>query len=114
MTNVLQFKRAPEKPSRDVFLEGLVEKQRQGKILGQMTMTMTDEGSSFYADGCFTERLQFAGYTLIKALNEVSDQIAASPTCGRTTVQTINIKPPVVPRRGVPKRLASSTGFGEL
>jgi hypothetical protein len=59
--------------------------------LGVIEMRMTHEGSLFSVNGVYADRLQFAGYTLIKALNEITERICASGTAGFTESGPIQI-----------------------
>lgn len=62
-----------------------------GGTYGLIEMRMTDEGSLFSVEGVYADRLQFAGYTLIKALNEIADRISTSGTAGSTPSETIQV-----------------------
>jgi hypothetical protein len=54
-------------------------------------MRITDEGSLFSVEGLYAERLQFAGYTLVKALNEITDRICEAGTAGFTKSGPIQV-----------------------
>jgi hypothetical protein len=60
------------------------KRKTQPKTLGLIQMRITDEGSVFSVEGLYAERLQFAGYTLVKALNEITERICEAGTAGFT------------------------------
>lgn len=80
---------------------------------GLMQFTHTREGSRMVIEGTYSDRLQFGIYTLVKAMNDLVDRVAANGAAGHFSSPSIEEGLPV-PRRRLPKRLREATGFGDL
>lgn len=95
------------------LLAASLEQEKRGELKGIILMTATDEGTQLGILGKFAGHMQFAGYTLIKALNTVGDKIVESGTIGHTHSNSVH-EVWKAPRRQQPKRLREATGFREL
>lgn len=114
MSNVIAFRRSKANDKAGQYpAAGFSD----GEIDGSMLFTSRVSGrSEMKITGVFERRLQFGAFTLIKALSELVDKMADNGTVGHTSVGPIHEPLPGRPeaRRGQPKRLRESTGFGGL
>jgi hypothetical protein len=108
-----QRKEAGKSETAELLAE-LTAREERGELQGFIHIEDDGRATKWGMVGSFAGRYQFAGYTLIKALNVISDFIAADGTAGHTkgptqagTVYTHPVK------RGQPRRLRE-TGFGDL
>lgn len=113
--NIYQFRRPKEAAKSEAaqLLEELTAKERRGELKGFIHIEDDGMHTNWGMLGSFAGRYQFAGYTLIKALNVISDHIATAGTAGHTSGPGVREAMPL-PARGLPKRLREATGFGEL
>jgi hypothetical protein len=86
----------------------------RGELHGSMHITETDEGTRFYALGAYKERMQMGVLSMVRCLNHLVEEIAASGTAGTTkAIEPIDVRVNFK-RTMLPKRLREATGFGEL
>lgn len=108
MGNVIELRRkvAARTSNTAAMLADLTAKEQRGELHGMIHIIKTDEGTSFGVNGEYSERLQFAGYALIKGLNAIADKIAESGSSGYTAAGPIRETWPAVPPiGGLPRRL---------
>lgn len=114
---VIKFRRRKDagKSETAELLAELTAKEERGELLGFIHIEDDGRATKWGMVGSFANRYQFAGYTLIKALNVISDFIAADGTAGQTKgpaqTGTVYTHPA---KRGQPRRLREATGFGDL
>lgn len=115
MGKIYEFRRHAEasKSETAALLEDLTARERRGELKGFIHIEDDGRATKWGMLGSFAGRYQFAGYTLIKALNVISDHIAAAGTAGHTSGPGLKEVLPM-PTRTLPKRLREATGFGEL
>lgn len=115
MGQVIQLRRRKEAGRSETaeLLEELAAKEKRGELRGFIHVEDDGRQTRWGMLGSFAGRYQFAGYTLIKALNVISDHIAAAGTAGHTSGPGIR-EPLPGPTRRQPKRLREVTGFGDL
>lgn len=116
MGNIYEFRPPKEagKSETAALLQELAAKEKRGELKGFIHIEDDGRATKWGMLGSFAGRYQFAGYTLIKALNVISDHIAACGTAGHTSGPGVREVLPVQPPRGLPKRLREATNFGEL
>ena len=86
----------------------------RGELHGSIHITDTDEGTRFYALGAYKERMQAGVLSMVRCLNHLVEEIAASGTAGATqAIEPIDVRVSVK-RTTLPKRLRDATNFGEL
>ena len=88
MAQIIQFRKRGES-LKETSIRPVPQHE---EVLGRIEMRMTRKGSLFSVEGVYAERLQFAGYTLVKALNEISDRICSSGTAGFTASPSFQAK----------------------
>jgi hypothetical protein len=115
MGNIYQLRRHKEasKSETAALLEELIAKEQRGELKGFIHIEDDGRATKWGMLGSFAGRYQFAGYTLIKALNVISDHIAATGTAGRTSGPGLRQVLPIADRQ-LPKRLREATNFSEL
>jgi len=115
MGNIYEFRPRKEagKSETAELLEELAAKEKRGELRGFIHIEDDGRATKWGMLGSFAGRYQFAGYTLIKALNVISDHIAATGTAGHTNGPSTREQVISTPRRGLPRRV-SQTNFGEL
>jgi hypothetical protein len=116
MGNIYEFRRRHREAAKSEtaeLLEQLVAKEKRGELKGFLHIEDDGRATKWGMLGSFAGRYQFAGYTLIKALNVISDHIATTGTAGRTCGpgrrEALDL-----PASKLPKRLREATGFGDL
>lgn len=114
MGNVIEMRRrsGPRSETAELLTE-MTALETSGKLEGSIHITATKDGTELHILGSCAERLQFAGFTLVKALNAISDRILAAGTAGHTSSPSMREAWPT-PKRRLPKRLREATGMGEL
>lgn len=116
MGKIYEFRRQHREAGKSetaALLEELAAKEKRGELKGFIHIEDDGRATKWGMLGSFSGRYQFAGYTLIKALNVITDHIAATGTAGRTSGPGLKQVMPG-PARTLPKRLREATGFGEL
>jgi len=115
MGNIYEFRPRKEagKSETAELLEELTAREKRGELKGFIHIEDDGRATKWGMLGSFAGRYQFAGYTLIKALNVISDHIAATGTAGRTSGPATRGEVITAPRRGLPRRV-SQTNFGDL
>lgn len=117
MGNIYQFRRRQKEAGKSEtaeLLEELAAREKRGELKGFIHIEDDGRATKWGMLGSFAGRYQFAGYTLIKALNVISDHIAACGTAGHTSGPNLKEVLPAQQPRGLPKRLREATNFGDL
>lgn len=97
-----------------MVLAGMLAKDRAGELEGSIVIGATKSGTEIHVLGACADRLQMGVLAMVRGLNYVCNQIIASGTAGDTPGGGhVKLQLPN-PKRGLPKRLRETTGFGDL
>lgn len=108
MGDVIALDSARRKLNRDAGTQRTAAPASASDVVGHIHFTAYADGNNrISVTGAYADRLQYAAITLIKGLNAVSDQIAASTTSGHTMVHSLDEVLPSA-HQPLPSRLARS------
>lgn len=115
MGNVIQFRgrQAPTDSDNLRALTELMEMEKRGELGALVNIYEGPEGNGLSVTGAFSNRLEYATYSIVKALNVITDLIDEGGNAGHSHSPAVNQQ---LHKRGrsIPRRLAQETGFGEL
>lgn len=109
----LRGKAAPSDSDNLRALKELMEMEKRGELGALVNIYEGPEGNGMSVTGAFSNRLEYATYSIVKALNAITELIDEGGNAGHSYSPAVNQE---LHKRGrsIPRRLAKDTGFGEL
>lgn len=91
-----------------------MEMEKRGELGALLAIHEGPDGNGLSVTGAFSDRLQYAAFSMVKALNTITELIDEAGNSGHSHVPAVHQKHLHNRSRSIPRRLAQSTGFGEL
>lgn len=114
MSNVIELRPRAAKGNTREVLSSMLAKDGSGELQGSVCIAATEAGTEIHVLGTCADRLQLGVLALVKGLNYMCDQIAASGTAGHTSGNgAVRFTVPAMTRT-LPKRLREASTFGDL